>query len=580
MSERAAGAASTEERATRGHALTGPHVGTPVRERPRPALLSADDEQTLLHAGRVLDQLRAHLAELDRREQSLNSQLTIFDQEQRALRLQAWQSQEEAREREAALMAREAALQERESACAGQSEAAAAERAELSRRQSELDAERERLHADIEQQLADERHALEEQRTTLAREWAALAEESAAWKTQRERELVAHREHLDALRGEALVDIERQLARERGSLDDERETLERERAALARESFDWEARRERELAAHQEQLAALRHDRLADIEEREARLERLQVDLEKRTRFHEDHLARVRSELETRKRELELQRQRQRVWTEQVEGSIRLRLAHVRKFRDLLERREESLTSGLDLLAQSRDAFEAGVADERAQTAGQRRRLDEDRRMQHADLQRQHDLLRLHAQDLDRRGDRLETLRNELERTHRETVELQAAADLACHRLSQQSGEDEAGRRVDEARAALGRQFGEWHASLAAQRSEIEAAEQRLEAQRDEFRAEREAFGTSATRREERLREREQAMTRSLEQTARREQAWLDARERWRHEKQEAQEVVRGLLRELERAAAPEAIVYAAAPATDAAELPQFDERR
>ena len=103
---------------------------------------------------------------------------------------------------------------------------------------------------------------------------------------------------------------------------------------------------------------------------------------------------------------------------------------------------------------------------------------------------------------------------------------------------------------------------------------------ERLEAQRDEFRAEREAFGTSATRREERLREREQALTRGLEQAARREQAWLDARERWRHEKQEAQEVVRGLLRELERAAAPEAIVYAAAPATDAAELPQFDERR
>jgi DNA repair exonuclease SbcCD ATPase subunit len=262
MSERAAGAASTEERATRGPALTGPHVGTSVRERPRAPLLSGDDEQTLLHAGRVLEQLRAHLAELDRREQSLNSQLTIFDQEQRALRLQAWQSQEETREREAALISREAAVQERETACAGQSDAVAMERAELRSRQSELDAERERLQADIERQVADAKHTLEEQRTTLAREWAALAEQSAAWETQRERELVAHREQLDALRAAALTDIERQLAQERGSLDAQREALERERTAIARDSLDWEARRGRELTAHQEQLETLRREKL------------------------------------------------------------------------------------------------------------------------------------------------------------------------------------------------------------------------------------------------------------------------------------------------------------------------------
>jgi chromosome segregation ATPase len=74
------------------------------------------DEQALQHAGRILEHLRVQLAELDRREQNLNSQLSAMDQERRSLRLWSQQFTDDAERREEELRAREIKLAEREAA--------------------------------------------------------------------------------------------------------------------------------------------------------------------------------------------------------------------------------------------------------------------------------------------------------------------------------------------------------------------------------------------------------------------------------------------------------------------------------
>src|SRR5438128_2642802 len=68
------------------------------------------DLPTVDEARRLSDQLRLLLSDLDRREQSLNSQLTLIEREQRTLRSDARQFAEAQQALEFALAEREASL--------------------------------------------------------------------------------------------------------------------------------------------------------------------------------------------------------------------------------------------------------------------------------------------------------------------------------------------------------------------------------------------------------------------------------------------------------------------------------------
>lgn len=478
-------------------------AGSHARRERAAARLLADDAETLEEATRILSHLRVHLGELDRREQSLNGQLTLFDQEQRALRLRMQRLEEEYSEQTAHLAARQVELDERDAECD-------AERGELDRRAGELG----RLAAQLE---ADR----------------------AALRAELQRELESERAQLAA--------GQQQLARERESASAERQQLQAEQA-------DWERRRTREARELTERLESLRHAHEQEWAQREAAVAQREVDVEKRARFHEDHLARLRSTLEEMRRDLELQRQRQRVWVEQVEGSIRLRLSQLRKFRSLVEQREAECSHGWEQLQDARRRLDE--ADRAAQThrASEHAVLDDERRVMSAESKRQHDLLRLREQELLRRGARLDQLRDELEGMHRASLALRAEAEEVWRRLTDQAGPDQAAALAGPARKIVDQYLAEAGESLDAERESVAAARRELESEQADSRRERDELAEALSRREQRLRERENALARRWEQLAAREDEAAEARTAFREDRQAAEGLIRELLEHLESA--------------------------
>jgi chromosome segregation ATPase len=469
------------------------------------ARILAEDAETLEEAGRILEHLRVHLAELDRREQNLNGQLTLLDQEQRTLRLRMQQLEEDYAEQTGLLAARETSVDEREAAVEQRDTASRELQTDLDRRESELS------------QAADQ--------------------------------LALDRERLRS-------ELSAELERERQQLAAERSRVDADREQLAGEQTAWAERRELEQNEFAQQLESLRRDRMQDLDSREAAVAQREIDLEKRTRFHEDHLARLRGSLEQTRRELEQQRQQQRVWAEQVEASIRLRLSQLRKLRSLIGQREDDCQRNWDEVAEFRLQQETLAADERELLNEQRRALDSERQSQSADVERQQDLIRLREQELERRAARLDRLRDELERTHREALVLRAGMEEAWTRLSQQAGADASTGLSESARRAVDEYQSLAHGACDARQREVQQLEQNVERQRAELQREREDLAQALCRREERLREREHAFSRQVAQFAARERAWHDARQQAREERQATEGLVRELLEHLETAVA------------------------
>ena len=423
------------------------------------------EEQTLENAGRILEHLRSQLAEIDRREQGMNQQLSALDQEKRSLRLWAQQFNDQAEKWEQDLRERDVRISEKE-------------------------------------KVSDE-HAtdLEVRETQLAHERERFAAERAALKADLVAEIQQERDDL-ALRRREVDSL-------RGTLD----------------------------------------QRDAEVRQREA-------DLEKRVRFHEDHLNRLRQELTTKKREVELQRQSQRLWIEQVEESIRLRIAQMRRFRDLLERREQTVDQERELLLQSRLAFEAEQSQVRNGFEQERRALDTERTQQTTDYQRQQDLLAKHAESLDIRQQRIDRLRDELEQQHRVSLEAKVVQEQAMQSWFKTAGDENARQVLAEAKESLSQHYGHTRESLAQLRAEIDEGQRQFAQKRDGFRTERDSFAEWAGRRETEMQTRQGELQKLYDALNHKEATWNDTRQRWRNEQIEASEVIRGLVKQLEAALA------------------------
>lgn len=452
------------------------------------------EEQALQHAGRILEHLRTQLAELDRREQNLNSQLSSMDQERRSLRLWSQQFSEEAERREQEIRSREIKLAEREAGF----DAFAAE--------------------------------VEAREKSLSAEWEAVAAARAAMKSELAEEIETERRELNEGRHRLEVDLRDQLRRE-----SEFETSQ----ALSAEN----SRRE---------IESLRVERMGELDRRESEVTRREIDIEKRARFHEDHLDRVRRDLAEQKRELERERQRQRVWIEQVEESVRLRLAHVRRFRDLVAQREQSIDHERDLMQKAKQAHEQESETSRQYFQEHWQAFEKDRVATLAELERRTNDLAQCQEAVELQGKKLDDLHQDINSARQDVLEQRVVLEQTRIELDRSIGSVEAEARIQEVQDRLNSQWRHVRESLVQQRDDLETSRRSLQQFRDEFQNEREVLTNWVHQREYQLKAIEEALVRERHHSQEIENRWSDSRDRWREEKIEAENVIRGLLLQLE----------------------------
>ncbi len=118
-----------------------------------------------------------------------------------------------------------------------------------------------------------------------------------------------------------------------------------------------------------------------------------------------------------------------------------------------------------------------------------------------------------HAGNLEKRRQRLDRLREELEGRHQELLETQIAVDEAWAQLAQVTGDDGAQERVDRAREQLAEYVRSLREGLNEQRRELDEARQQFEEQRECFRNDRQQLTESMAERESQLRRQEERLT-------------------------------------------------------------------
>lgn len=542
-------------------------------------------DEVLSQASLFVDQLRAQVSELQRRDQILATQLQQIEHERRGLRQWKQEADQELQAKEEILRQRETTLAEQIAAQQHVIEQLRNEQADLTKRREQLEADRIRLLADVGTKVAAERERLqqaiaaadvdrqcrevefERQRQRLeeayqlklqeveaakSRVREVVTEETLTAELRAERDsLIREREELERFRAE----FNEFRSRERAELDHAREIQE---AAVARVREELLTQRQSQLAeleaAKQAQEASLREAEEAFARQREQQLTELRHEravLENRLRFQQEHLAKARQEIESAQNEFRREAQRVRGQLEEGEAIIRLRQSQLDRVRALLEERERSVNREREMLFKSQRAFEQFTEHDREKIKLEREDWDRERSTQLADLRRQQDMLALHANNLEGRRERLDKLRAELEETHRTTLEMRMAIEEAWAQMTQACGVEVAEQRLAQAQQQLSGHYRGLREALIEQRRELDEMRQAFQTQRDEFRAEQQTLTEWAAAQERTLRERESELQTQAEQLNVRESAWRSASQRWINEKIEAEAVIRDLLEQL-----------------------------
>lgn len=541
--------------------------------------------EVLSQASLFVDQLRVQVSELQRRDQILATQFQQLDQDRRSLRLWKQEADQELQSTAEILRQREATLAEQIASQQGMIEQLRSEQADLTQRREQLESDRTRLLADVGTKVAAERERLQQaiaatdvdrqcrqmefdrQRQFLEQAYQAKLQEVEAAKSRVRQDvteevltaelraerasLIRERDEFDLARSEfiALRD------RERAELDHAREV---QVAAVAHVREELLAQQQTQLAAlevaKQAQEAELQEAQDAFARQREQQLTELRHEravLENRLRFQQEHLAKARQEIESAQNEFRREAQRARGQLEEGEAIIRLRQSQLDRVRSLLEERERSVNREREMLFKSQRAFEQFTEHDRERIALEREEWDRERGGQLADLRRQQDMLALHAQNLEGRRERLDSLRAELEETHRTTLERRMAIEEAWAQMTQACGAEVAQQRLDQAQQQLSGHYRGLRDALIDQRRELDEMRQVFQTQRDELRAEQQTLSDWAATQERTLRAREGDLQTQAEQLNVRESAWRSASQRWINEKIEAEAVIRDLLQQL-----------------------------
>lgn len=418
--------------------------------------------------------------------------------------------------------------------------------AHLDQQYAEVDRREQRLHsqlAQLDQERRDTRMWAEELEASLQdREYAISRQEAA----------IAQRAESCLKLETELKQLHESLLRERHSLNSEREQFIVDRESDRREIEELQTRQQHDLERRQQ-------DFVAEQEHLRQQLQQERVLLDNRHRFQQEHLRRAMQEFEVVQTEFRNEQQIGRTRLEEIETQNLLRARQLNRARELLEERQNSIERERKLLARERAGLEERLHSDREELTRERTQWEQERDVQRADLRRQHDMLALHAENLETRRQRLDRLRAEMEDTNRQTLEMRLAVEESHAQLMRTVGTEEATRRIEEARAVLAEYYRHTRDSLMQQRQELEQMHARQARQREEFLQEREALVEWVAQQEGQLAARELELGRQKQALDANEQSWRDASSRWTDERLQAETVIRDLLRQLGERDAPNA---------------------
>ena len=495
-----------------------------------------DQLQMLSEVSHIASSMQGRLEELDRREQSVNSQVVALEREQRQFRLRVTEFETGQKEREGTVEAQQEtfSLQQKQ---LNELEARLKHRdEELNRREYELTEERDEYQSRLGDELDAEKRKLRESRI-------ACEEEQDKLERLKEKLAEEHRQKLNDL------DKRQHEQREELRLTVHRDH-EQEVSRFSQKRKEWAAKVEQqqeELASQKMELNAAK----AAFEREQEELQESQTLTEKRSQFQEQHLERLREQLNLSQTELRQDQQYTRMIQERDHTVLRLRANQLKHFRTLLEQREESLTREVGILAQHRQAQEDQLSEQFGQFEEQQREWQQRHELDQSDIKRQQNMLAIHAENLEARRYRLEQLQRDVEETHRQTLEMKIVVEQQLHTMQSEEGSEELSENLEQARQELSLDYKKLRDELRTEREKLTEQRASLEMQTQLFTEERQEFRKWIDEKSGSLSSRQKKLQEIEENHEEREQAWRGLRERWLNERVEAEGMIRKLLAQL-----------------------------
>ncbi len=531
------------------------------------------DSQLLLEASQMLQQLEVDLAEQERRDAALSAREAELNEQRTAFDRWASRMRAELEERREALLTNESALAERLSALDDRLRDVDQQRDFLEHAQADLADSRESMQAEVAAQLTAERADLLQLRQQVADDFAHLetarsdfAEQQSAAQRKLDEQLAGERQQLwtslttewqqrrDAFEAERSIWDQQKSAAEQ-EVTQLRDRYDQALLGLEAQLANRRAAAEAELAARRDEFElALASQRSAwELKQQTALADqhKERVLLETRMRFQQEHLDKVRAELETQQQAVRHERQLSRQQSEEAVLQLERRREQLRLFQQSLDEQSASLDRERETLLKCREAWDSTVDADREALRADQTAWEEERGRQQLELQRQREALVGHSESLERKRSRLEQLRRELEDTHRTTLELRLAVEESWAQIADSvGGEEEARLRVDQARQALVLYYQELHAAITTQREDLLEQQTRFDHQRLAFHDERQTLMQWFSERDEQLRTGEMTLRHDAAEIAVREAEWRRSRDQWLSEKLEAEATIRRLLAE------------------------------
>ncbi len=584
--------------------IDSPHLPTPLGSSAAQTLAAParPNSQLLLESVKILEQLQQQDADLVQRQALMEDRIAAFEIEKR-------QFLAEQLEQEAALEQQRLKLADDEAELAGRLADAQdillqIEAARIALQQERADVERQRaaLRNELLAELQQDRDAVDTTRQQLDAEvarvqglGATLEQKLHEATVEAERLVQSERERLWQVLITEWEERRAQFQSEHDAwlvtVDAERVEIEREKAFYEAAVRNAEADFSQARLAQESELQALREEQLGALQnERDQIIQRIQAEreewelaykqqhadlqaasdewnktrslqlnelqgeravIENRIRFQQEHLEKLRSDLERSQNEHRRERQIERQRIEDDSRQVVRRMRQIDLYRASIDEREKSLERERDVLEKSRRAFSSNADIDRMNLQREQNAWQTERQVQQSELLRQQELFTSHAENLESRRIRLERLRTELEDTHRSTLEMRLAVEEAWVELTQKAGQEVARERVEQVRNTLVGYYRQLHEGIVEQRREHLDAQTKFERLRAEFHDERQKLMEWISTRDQELKIGEERLRLEASDAAMRDSAWQAARDRWMQEKAEAEQVIRKLLAEL-----------------------------
>jgi hypothetical protein len=536
------------------------------------------EEDLLIQTAQVVQQVRRQIGDVARRETALTAQLKQLDQERRTLRLDQQNFQAETLETRESLKQRRAELAVESDELRRQKADRVSQQESLAGERQQLEADRETLRQDVQRELDERSGELHAEKMVLSQRRIEFENEIDESRQSMQGELQAARIELEREINEAALSAELRAKQEQFECERERfqqtidgwhqkieleeaqRRIERERLVETQTKAEHELdelRRatwrefEDEYAQHQKQMLIDRRRAEEQIDAKAIDLKKQQALKESSLRFQEDHLNRLRSEVEQAQESFRFEYQKSRQRLEDLVDLQRRRSRQLDHRYNILAQFADSLYRQQEALARLQQSTEQGRHRERERLASERQALKLHEQTQQSENRRQSDMVTMHAENLDKRRDRLDKLRGELEERHRELLQTQMAVDEAWAQLAQVTGDETAENRIAEAREKLSDHYAQLRVGLNSQRREVDESREQLESQKEAFRAERQGQTDWVAQQGEQLRRHEEQLESQFAQLEQQESNHRLAQDSWLCERLEAERIIRELLAEL-----------------------------